>query len=137
MNSFVAPRYLLKRIAASALLCLLLAQVGSAQTIEPQRDQLLNGLRVLLWSRSGDQTVVLKLRIHSGSEFDTAGKQGTMALLGDILFPDATTHEYFKEEMGGRLEVNTTHDAIDITMVGRASDYDRIVDILRSGLVTT
>src|SRR5450432_1150993 len=109
MNSIAPPRYWIKRIAAAALLCLSLAHVCPSQTVEPQRDQLLNGLRVVLWPRPGDPTVLVKLRIHSGAEFDTIGKQGTMALLGDILFPDATTHEYFKEEMGGRLEVNTTY----------------------------
>jgi zinc protease len=60
-----------------------------------------------------------------------------MALLGDILFPDAITHDYFTQEMGGRLDVETNQDSINITMQGRASDYDRMVDILRGALVTT
>ena len=67
----------------------LLPGVSLAQAPEPQREQLLNGLGILLWSRPGDQNVLLKLRIHSGAAFDPAGKAGTMALLGDILFPDA------------------------------------------------
>ena len=125
------------KIALITCLTCLFGQISSAQTTEPQRDQLLNGLRVLLWTRPGDQTVVLKLRIHSGAAFDTAGKAGTMALLGDLLFPDAATHEYFTVEMGGRLDVDTDYDAINITLQGRAAEYDRIVDVLRSGLVTT
>ena len=125
-----------KMVLITCLTCLL-GQVSSAQTTEPQRDQLLNGLRVLLWTRPGDQTVVLKLRIHRGAAFDMAGKAGTMALLGDILFPDAPTHEYFTGEMGGRLDVDTDYETINITLRGRASEYDRIVDILRSGLVAT
>jgi zinc protease len=110
---------------------------ASAQTGEPQRDELLNGLRVLLWNRPGDQNVVLKLRIHSGAAFDMVGKPGTMAMLGDLLFPDAATRDYFTQEMGGRLEVETDQDAINVTLQGRAGEYDRIVDILRSALVTT
>jgi len=51
-----------------------------------------------------------------------------MALLGDILFPDAATHEYFTGEMAGRLAVDTDYDTINITLQGRASEYDRIVD---------
>jgi len=39
--------------------------------------------------------------------------------------------------MGGQLNVETDYDSIDITLQGRASDYDRIVDILRGALVTT
>ena len=74
--------------------------VYGQSTPEPERWQLLNGLRVLFWHRPGDQDVFLKLRIHSGAAFDKAGKGGQMAILGDILFPKATTREYFAEEMG-------------------------------------
>ncbi len=108
-----------------------------AQFPEPQREQLLNGLKILLISRPGDPNVLLKLRIHSGSAFDTAGKVGTMSLLADSLFPDPLTFDYFKDEINGRLEVDTDIDAIDITLVGRATEYDRIVDTLRGALVTT
>lgn len=103
----------------------------------PERFQLLNGLRVLLLSRTGDQDVLLKLRIHSGAAFDLAGKGGSMALLGDLLFPDPATREYFTEEMLGRLNVVTDHDSITITMQGRAHEFEKIVEILRTALVTT
>jgi zinc protease len=137
MNS-ANTRYLrVRKISAILLVSLLISQAAYSQTAEPRRQQLLNDLRILLWSRPGDQSVLLKLRIHSGAAFDTAGKAGTMALLGDILFPDSSTHEYFTQEIGGRLEVNTDYDAINITLQGRANDYDRIVDILRGALVTT
>jgi predicted Zn-dependent peptidase len=60
-----------------------------------------------------------------------------MALLGDLLFPDPTTREYFTEEMQGRLNVTTNYDSITITMQGRASEFERIIEILRTALVTT
>ncbi len=140
MNPVNALRRTARNAFTVALVCLvagLHTPAAFAQTSEPHRDQLLNGLRILLWSRPGDQNVLLKLRIHSGAAFDMAGKAGTMALLGDALFPDAATHEYFTEEMGGRLNVETNYDSIDITLQGRANEYDRIVDILRGALVTT
>ena len=136
MKAACEPVKILRMALVFGLICLI-AYGSRAQTVEPQHDQLLNGLRVLLWTRPGDQTVLLKLRIHSGAIFDTAGKAGTMALLGDILFPDPATREYFTAEMGGRLEVDTDYDSINVTLQGRASEYDRIVDILRSALVTT
>jgi zinc protease len=105
--------------------------------MEPERTRLLNGLRVLIWSRANDQDVLLKLRVHSGAAFDLAGKGGGMALLGDILFPDPTTREYFIEEMQGRLNVTTDYDSITITMQGRAREFERIIEILRTALVTT
>jgi predicted Zn-dependent peptidase len=102
---------------------------------EPQREQLLNGLRILLWQRPGDKDVLIKLRIHSGAAFDWAGKAGQMAVLGDILFPDATTREYFTDALGGRLDVYTDYDSITVTMQGRASEFDRIAEILRTAIV--
>lgn len=81
--------------------------------------------------------MLVKLRIHSGAAFDLAGKAGTMALLGDVLFPDPNTREYFTEEMQGRLSVATDYDSITITMQGRAREFERIIEILRTALVTT
>src|SRR5687768_1072273 len=104
---------------------------------QPERDQMLNGLRMLLWHRPGDVDVFLSLRIHSGAAFDVEGKAGEMAVLGDILFPDPTTREYFTNEMAGRLDVDTDHDSITITMKGRADQFERIIEILRTALVTT
>src|SRR5258708_2624540 len=122
-------------------LCLLLAtlisaRAGAQTNPEPVREQLLNGLKVLFWERPGDPGVLIKLRVESGAAFDLAGKGGTMALLGDVLFPDPVTREYVSEQLGGRLDVSTNHDAIDVTISARANELERIVDFLRSALVT-
>jgi zinc protease len=106
-------------------------------TVEPDREQLLNGLRILLWPRNADQDVLIKVRIHSGAAFDVAGKAGQMAILSDILFPDPATREYFTEEMSGRLDVVVDYDSLTITLQGRASEFERIVGILRTALVNT
>ena len=60
-----------------------------------------------------------------------------MALLGDALFPDPATREYVAEQLGGRLEVSTDYDGIDITISGKTSELERMVDLLRSAVVTT
>ena len=104
---------------------------------EPARAQLLNGLRVVHLPKPGDPGILIKLRIHSGAAFDLAGKEGTLALLGDILFPDPNVREYFTEEMQGRLNIKTDYDALTITMQGRASEFERMIEILRTALVTT
>ena len=104
---------------------------------EPQTEQLLNGLRVLIWPRPGDKDVLVKLRIHSGAAFDLANKSGQMTLLGDLLFPDPATREYFTEEMQGRLEVITDYDSMTVVMKGKASEFENIVEILRNALVAT
>lgn len=122
-------------------ICLLLVALVSPRTgaqtnPEPVREHLLNGLTVLFSQRPGDPNVLIKLRVESGAAFDLAGKGGTMALLGDVLFPDPVTREYVSEQLGGRLDVATNHDAIDVTISGRAIELERIVDFLRGALVT-
>jgi zinc protease len=122
-------------------ICLLLVTLVSRGSIaqtnpEPAPEHLLNGLTVLFSQRPGDPNVLIKLRVESGAAFDLAGKGGTMALLGDVLFPDPVTREYVSEQLGGRLDVATNHDAIDVTISGRAIDLERIVDFLRGALVT-
>ncbi|MGH9944266.1 MAG: M16 family metallopeptidase, partial [Pyrinomonadaceae bacterium] len=109
------------------------AAQGNAQ--QPQREQLLNGLPILLWSRPGEQKVLLKLRINSGAAFDLANKEGMTLLLADALFPDPTTRQYVTEELGGRLDVRTTYDAIDIALGGRVADFERLVEVLRNAVV--
>lgn len=130
---------LLRKTAVFLFLAILVSAIRVAGQVpqEPQREQLLNGLRILLWHRPGDRDVFMSLRIHSGAAFDVAGKAGEMAILGDILFPDPTTREYFTDEMSGRLDVDADHDSITITLQGRADQFERIVEILRTALVTT
>jgi zinc protease len=112
-------------------------QSAIATSAEPEREQLLNGLRLLFWVKPGSQDVILKLRINSGAAFDLSGKSGQMALLGDLLFPDAATVDYFTDEMGGKLDVKVNYDSTTITMVGKASEFERIVEVLRNALLAT
>jgi zinc protease len=133
---------LLKKVALTPLLfsfmlCLIPLKGGAQGLPVPHPEQLLNGLRVLLWSRPGDANVYLKLRIHSGAAFDLAGRSGMMALLSDALFPDPITREYFTEELGGRIEVTSDYDAINVTLTGHASEFEKIVEQLRTALVST
>src|SRR5262249_7337928 len=135
LRNFGSP---LRRCAAAGVI-LLCSTLLSAQapTPQPEREQLLNGLRLLFWLKPGSPEVILKLRINSGAAFDLSGKSGQMALLGDLLFPDPDTVDYFTEEMGGKLGVNVTYDSITITMVGKADQLEHIVEVLRNALVST
>ena len=141
MNKRVSRAFAARtRLGLAIIAIVLTASHISAQSPawqEPGRQQLLNGLQILFWQRPGDQNVLLKMRIHSGAAFDLAGKAGMMALLGDALFPEAETRQYFTDELGGRLEVVTDYDAITITMSGRASGFERMVELLHNALVTT
>src|SRR5262245_13378603 len=125
------------RIFAALFTLLILSIASLAQNQpEPQKEQLLNGLPVLFWVDRGGSDVIVKLRIHSGAAFDLAGKAGEMSLLGDLLFPDRATVDYFTE-MNGRLEVRVNYDSTTITLQGKASEFDRIIDVLRNALIAT
>jgi predicted Zn-dependent peptidase len=125
------------------LLCFLLGaqtirpQSSPQTSTEPEREQLLNGLRLLIWPKPGSEDVLLKLRINSGAAFDLSGKSGQMALLGDLLFPDTNTVEFFTEEMDGKLEVTVNYDSTTITMAGKVAEFEQIVEVLRNGLLAT
>lgn len=133
----ISARFYAKTVA-SVLCLLLLVQATAAQaSSQPEREQLLNGLRVLLWEKPGSSEVLLKLRINSGSAFDLSGKSGQMALLGDLLFPDPDTVEYFTDEMSGKLEVAVNYDSTTITMLGKAAEFEQIIEVLRNALIAT
>ena len=126
-----------RKIVPALALLSALCPAAPAQTPEPQRESLLNGLRVLLVARPGAPQALVKLRVHSGAAFDLAGKEGVMALLGDALFPDPATREYVAEDLGGRLEVSTNYDSIDVTLTGKADEFERLIELLRGAVLNT
>ena len=136
------PRSALLRVVPglqiSVLLLLLVVQPALAQTMkEPEREQLLNGLNLLIWPQPGSPELLVKLRINSGAACDLAGKSGQMALLGDLLFPDAATVDYFTDELGGKLDVSVNYDSVTVTMVGKASELEQVISVLRNALLST
>jgi len=134
----IALFFSLRRCAAAGVILLFaLLPLRAQPSAQPERDQLLNGLRLLFFLKPGSPEVVLKLRINSGAAFDLSAKSGQMALLGDLLFPDAATLDYFTDEMGGKLNVAVNYDSTTITMVGKADQFEHIVEVLRNGLLAT
>ena len=95
----------------------------------PRESRLLNGARLLVWSDPKADKVTVKVRIHSGSAFDPLGKEGTMQLLSDILFPNESTREFFTEDLNGSFEIVTTYDYIQINTTG---DPDKFLTILET-----
>ena len=141
MNSSPSRRRRTRGLTHRASLTLILLGAGLVAAAgqsapQPRREQLLNGLRVLLLARPGDQGVLIKLRVHSGAAFDLANKEGLMATLADAMF-DKQTRDYVTEELGGRIEVTTDYDAINITLAGKATDLNRLLELTRNAAVNT
>ncbi|MFN2599099.1 MAG: M16 family metallopeptidase [Pyrinomonadaceae bacterium] len=128
-------RPVIKLLALAAALLSACLPHASAQTPQPQREQLLNGLKILFVPRAGDGKVWMKLRVHTGAAFDLANREGTTALLAELLFPDPSTPQYAREELGGQLDVRTTYDSIDVTLGGNASDFERLAELLRNAFL--
>lgn len=122
-----------KVLTALILLCAGWFAAPAQSATEPRREQLLNGLRILLLNRPGDSDVFIKLRVHNGAAFDLAGKEGLMATLADAMF-DQQTRDYVTEELGGRIEVATDYDSISVTLAGRATDFDRLLELVRNAV---
>ena len=129
-----APRAIFFRTLAVALILPGLLAPLAAQP--PTREErLLNGLRIFFFQRPGAQKVWMRLRVNSGAAFDLAGKEGMAQLLAGALFPDPSTGQYVAEELGGRLDVRTDYDAIEITISGDASRFDSLTEVLRNALL--
>lgn len=123
--------YLPKKITFSLLILFLFTNFTLAQKVNaPRQESLLNGLKVLMWNTpTADDRVMVKLRIHKGSAFDRQDREGTMALLGDILFPNEQFRDFFTEDLGGSLEVTSNYDYIQINITG---DKDKFLTILET-----
>jgi predicted Zn-dependent peptidase len=123
------------RLSAAILALAAVAQTAHAQIQEPRREELLNGLKIVLAQRPGDAKVLMRLRIHTGAAFDLAGKEGLTQLLADALFPDPSVAQYVREELGGQLDVRPTYDSIDVTLGGNAAEFTRLAELLRNALL--
>lgn len=94
-----------------------------AKFISPRQEKLLNGMNLLVWNDPNASKVSVKLRVHSGSAFDRQGKEGTMALLADALFPTDAAKEFFTEDLGGSLEVTSNYDYIQINATANSDQF--------------
>lgn len=128
---------IIRVISVLVALALLAPPALSQSAREPEREQLLNGLKLLIWEQPGSPELIIKLRLNSGAAFDLSGKSGQMALLGDLLFPDASTVDYFTDELGGKLDVSVNYDSLTITMVGKASELEQVISVLRNAILST
>lgn len=96
----------------------------------PREEKLLNGLKVLIWSQPNTGRVSVNLRIHSGTAFDPKDKEGTVALLSDILFPDIAVKKFFEEELEGKLEIISTFDYVQINATAKADQFLTILETI-------
>lgn len=131
------PNYL-QKLTILMLFLFLLPSFSFAQNIDfpkPREEKLLNDLKELIWSKRDSNTVTVKLRIHSGSAFDPKDKMGVMALLGDILFPEEGLKKFFEEDLGGKLEVISNYDYVQINATAKTSEFLTILETIAPAVI--
>ncbi|MBA2620437.1 MAG: insulinase family protein [Acidobacteria bacterium] len=127
-----------KNLTTAILFLFLSLSFADAQTEKlptPRQEKLLNGMNLLVWNAPDNAgKVTVKLRIHSGSAFDTQGKEGTMALLADALFQTQAQREFFVEDLGGSLDVASNYDYIQITATATNDQFLTMLEIIASAV---
>ena len=96
----------------------------------PRQEKLLNGLKLLMWNDPSAPEVQVRVRIHAGSSFDPQGKEGVMRLLANSIFPTSASREFFKEDLGGTLEVISNYDYIQINGTAKPSEFVTLLETI-------
>lgn len=100
----------------------------------PKKENLLNGLKVLMWNDGKSDKVTVKIRVHAGSAFDPQGKEGVMQLLADNIFPNEAAKEFFSEDLDGTLEIITNYDFIQINASSKPADFLTMLETLSTAV---
>jgi len=125
-----------KNIAALILATVLLTPLATSAQ-QPKRETLLNGLKVLMFPNNGSDKVAVRIRVHSGSAFDPQGKEGLMEMLASNFFPNEAAREYFRDELGGGLDIKVNYDYIEVEASARADSLIPMLETLSGGIVNT
>ncbi|MGH7737712.1 MAG: M16 family metallopeptidase [Candidatus Tyrphobacter sp.] len=101
--------------------------------LHPTEFTLANGLHVLVQVKSDRPTFTLKGEIESSPSFEPPGEEGMIQFVSDVAEYGSERYPYEQrlrtiDDMGA--EVNFGQD---FSAVGRAADFDRIVDIVADG----
>lgn len=116
------------------LLSLVAPAIFSQTLPAPHKEQLLNGLKILLWQDAKAEKVTVRVRVHSGSAFDPQGKEGVMQMLADNIFPNEAAKEFFTEDLGGSLEVISNYDYIEIAASARSENFLTVLETLSTAI---
>lgn len=116
------------------LLTLTLTAAGAVFAQKPRQENLLNGLKVLLWSNPASDKVTVKIRVHSGSAFDPQEKEGVAKLLSDAIFPNSASREFFADDLGGSLDITSNYDFIQITATAKSSEFLSMLETLAAAV---
>ena len=102
----------------------------------PRQEKLLNGMKLLMWNDPSAAKVTVSLRVHSGSAFDPQGKEGTVKLLAENIFPNEAAREFFVDDLGGSLEIVSNYDYIQIDASSNPSGLLTMLETIAQAVST-
>jgi len=103
-------------------------------TPQPKQENLLNGLKILMWPDAASKTVGIRIRVHSGSSFDPQGREGVMKMLAENIFPEPAAREFFTEDLGGSLDIVATYDFIEVRATAKAENFLQALETLSAAV---
>jgi zinc protease len=122
------------QVFAAACVCMASLSPAFAQAKGPRQETLLNGLKVYIWNDPSAPTVSVKLRVHSGSSFDPQGKESTMRMLSEAIFPSNEARQFFIDDLQGSFALTSNYDYIQIDTSGRSSDLIVLLETLANAV---
>jgi predicted Zn-dependent peptidase len=132
-------RFLLSKKRFSSLVFVFLAAfstiAANAQSKPPKEERLLNGLKLLMFDAQPDDKVTLKVRIHSGSAFDPQGKEGVMKLLAANIFSNTEAKEYFADQLGGSLDIESNYDYLQVNVTAKPEKLVSMIETVANAIV--
>jgi hypothetical protein len=136
MSHTMRVRFFFRNFAASTLAAMLLLPIVSTAQ-QPKKESLLNGLKVLMFPNTASDKVVVRIRVHSGAAFDPQGKEGLMQMLVSSFFPTEAAREYFKDDLGGSLDITANYDYIEVDASAKPDSLIPMLETLSGGIVNT
>ncbi len=127
-----AGKFLLFTIIFAAAAVSAFAQISASPT--PRQENLLNGLKLYIFSSSPAKLVTVKIRVHNGSSFDPQDKEGVMKLLAESIFSTDTARNYFEEEFGGGLTIESNYDYIELTAISTPDKFLSMLQLLADSI---
>lgn len=132
MNRNLFARFIVGSVLLASLSIAAFAQKTGARP--PRQEKLLNGLKVLIWSEPATEMATVKVRIHAGSSFDPQGKEGVMKMLSEAIFPNNDARDFYKDDLGGGLEIISNYDFIQINAWSRPSEFLTMIETLAGAI---
>jgi zinc protease len=132
-----------RRLAATAGVLALLAGAGSAHAadrLKVERDQLPNGIRLVLAQQSAVPIVALTCLVDGGARVDPPDRPGLAAFTATML-EEGTANRSSQEiarlvdSLGGSLDIGAGTDWITAAVAVLAKDWDQGVDLVAESLL--